>query len=250
MLFTKGITEDTESFRKKSRSSQMAKNNLEEAYDNISNVIYQAVLNPHLDKEMLVQIFDASKQNGFGGLCTSLSHLSIARERLGAKSTTKLISVIAFPFGFIPTSNKLKEAEYAIEKGAEELDFVPNYFALREGNIDIFAEEINQLSELGLPTRVILDTNTLLTSSKLTSVINASIDAGATGIQIGNGFGPALTKNQTQKISEIVKNRVSIKAVGGIKTYNQAIEIMEAGSTYIGTSFGFEINKEQKKKDK
>ena len=60
----------------------MAKNNLEEAYDNISNVIYQAVLNPHLDKEMLIQICDGSKQNGFAGLCTSLSHLSIARERL------------------------------------------------------------------------------------------------------------------------------------------------------------------------
>jgi len=135
----------------------MSQNSLEEAHENISNVIYQAVLNPHLEKEMLVQICNGSKQNGFAGLCTSLSHLSIARERLGSKSTTKLISVIAFPFGFIPTSNKLKEAEYAIEKGAEELDFVPNYFALKEGNIELFAEEINQISELGIPVRVILD---------------------------------------------------------------------------------------------
>jgi len=226
----------------------MGQNRLEEAYDNISNVIHQAVLNPHLDKEMLAQVCNGSKQNVFAGLCTSLSHLSIARERLGSKSNTKLISVIAFPFGFIPTSNKLKEAEYAIEKGAEELDFVPNYFALEEGNIELFAEEINQLSELGIPVRVILDTSTLLNSSKLSLAINASIDAGATGIQIGNGFGPAISKNQTQKVSEIVKNRCSIKAVGGIKTFDQAIEIIEAGSTFIGTSFGFEITKEQKKK--
>ena len=124
----------------------MKKKISEKAYDNISNVIHQAFLNPHLDKEMFVQICDGSKQNSFAGLCTSLSHLSIARERLGIKSTTKLISVIGFPFGFIPTTNKLKEAEYAIEKGAEELDFVPNYFALKEGNIEIFAEEINQIS--------------------------------------------------------------------------------------------------------
>ena len=226
----------------------MRKNNLEEAYDNISNVIYQGALNPHLDKEVLAQICHGSKQNGFAGLCTSLSHLSIARESLGSKSTTKLISVIAFPFGFIPTSNKLKEAEYAIEKGVEELDFVPNYFALEEGNIELFAEEINQLSELGVPVRVILDTSILLNPSKLPLAINASIDAGANGIQIGNGFGPAISKNLTQKVSEIVKNRCSIKAVGGIKTFDQAIEIIEAGSTFIGTSFGFEITKEQKKK--
>ncbi len=227
----------------------MSKNSLEEANANISNVIYQAVLNPHLDEEMLVQICDASKQNGFAGLCTSLSYLPIARERLGNKKTTKLIAVIAFPFGSIPTSHKLKEAEYAIEKGAEELDFVPNYFALKEGNIELFAEEINQISELGIPVRAIIDSNTLLTSSKLSIAINSSIDGGANGIQIGNGFGQPVTKNQIRQVSEIVKNRCSIKSVGGIKTFDQAIEIIEAGSTYIGTSFGFEITQEQKKKD-
>ena len=49
------------------------------------------------------------------------------------------------------------------------------------------------------------------------------------------------TKNQTKQVNEIVKNRISIKAVGGIKTFDQALEIIKAGSTYIGTSFGFEI---------
>jgi len=227
----------------------MIKNSLESAHTNISNVIYQAVLNPHFDKEKIVQVCDAAKQNSFAGLCTSLSHLPITRERLGSKSTTKLISVIAFPFGFIPTSNKLKEAEYAIEEGAEELDLVPSYFALKEGNIELFAEEINLISELGIPVRVIIDSNTILNSSKLSLAIDALIDAGAIGIQLGNGFGPSVTKDQTNHVSKIVKNRCSIKTVGGIKTFDQAIEIIEAGSTYIGTSFGFEITEEQKKKE-
>ena len=227
----------------------MCKNSLEEAHANISNVIYQAILNPHFNKETIVQVCDASKQNGFAGLCTSLANLTIARERLGSKSTTKLISVIAFPFGFIPTSNKLKESEYAIEKGADELDLVPNYFALKEGNIELFAEEINQISELGIPVRVIIDANILINSSKLSMAIDALIDAGAIGIQIGNGFGPSVSKDQTKHVSKLVKNRCSIKAVGGIKTFDQAIEIIEAGSTFIGTSFGFEITQEQKKKE-
>jgi len=227
----------------------MSKNSLEEAHENISNVIYQAVLNPHFDKEMIVKACDASKQNSFAGLCTSLSNLPIARERLGSKSITKLISVIAFPFGFIPTFNKLKEAEYAIEKGAEELDLVPNYFALKEGNIELFAEEINQISELGIPVRVIIDSNTLSNLSKLSIAIEALIDAGAIGIQVGNGFGPSVSKDQTNHVSKLVKNRCSIKTVGGIKTFDQAIEIIEAGSTYIGTSFGFEITQEQRKKE-
>ena len=227
----------------------MRQNSLEKAHENISNVIYQAVLNPHFDKEMIVQACEAAKKYGFAGLCTSLNNLPIARERLGTKSTTKLISVIAFPFGFIPTSNKRKEAEYAIEKGAEELDLVPNYFALKEGSIEIFAEEINQISELGIPVRVIIDSNTLINLSKISIAIEALIDAGAIGIQLGNGFGPSVSKDQTNHVSKIVKNRCSIKTVGGIKTFDQAIEIIEAGSTYIGTSFGFDITQEQRKKE-
>ena len=227
----------------------MNKNSLEAAHADISNVIYQAVLNPHFNKEMIVQVCDASKQNGFAGLCTSLSNLAIARERLGTKSITKLISVIAFPFGFIPSFNKQKEAEYAMEKGAEELDLVPNYFALKEGNTELFAEEINQICELGIPVTVIIDANTLLNSSTLSIAIDALIDAGAIGIQIGNGFGSTVSKDQANHVSKIVKNRCSIKTVGGIKTYDQAIEIIEAGSTYIGTSYGFEITQGQKKKE-
>ena len=228
----------------------MSKTNLEEARANISKVIYQAVLNPHFDKELIVRVCDSSKQNGFAGLCTSLKNLSIARERLGSKSDTKLISVIAFPFGFIPTYNKQIEAEYAIERGAEELDLVPNYHALKEGKIELFAEEINQISELGIPVRVVIDSNIFSNLSKLSIAIDALIDAGAIGIQLGNGFGPSVTKDQTNQISKIVKNRCSIKTVGGIKTFDQAIEIIDAGSTYIGTSFGFEITQGQKKRDK
>ena len=227
----------------------MINNRLEEGHNNISNVIYQAVLNPHFNKEMIIQVCEASKQNGFAGICTSLSYLPIVRERLGSKNTTKLISIIAFPFGFIPTFNKQKEAEYAIEQGAEELDLVPNYFALKEGKTELFAEEINQICELGIPVRVIIDANILIDSSKLSKAINALIDAGAIGIQIGNGFGPSISKDQINHVSKIVKNRCSIKTVGGIKTFDQAIELIEAGSTYIGTSFGFEITQEQKKKE-
>ncbi len=221
----------------------------QEASFDISSVIHQAVLNPHLDKEMLVKICDSSKRNGFGGLCTSLCHLSIARERLGSKGNTKLISVIAFPFGFIPTTNKIKEAEYAIEEGVEELDLVPNYFALKERNTELFAEEINQISELGVPVRVIIDSNIFFDSQQLAVAINASIDAGAHGIQLGNGFGPAITNTQTKNLSEIIKKRCSIKAVGGIKTFDHALGLAESGATFIGTSFGFEIIQELMKKD-
>ena len=105
------------------------------------------------------------------------------------------------------------------------------------------------IRDSGIPVRVIIDANILFNSSKLSMAIDALIDAGAIGIQIGNGFGPYVSKDQTNHVSKIVKNRCSIKTVGGIKTFDQAIEHIEAGSTYIGTSFGFEITQGQKKKE-
>ena len=87
----------------------MSANSLHNEFSDLAPLIHQAALNPHFDKEMLVKVCDASRQHGFAGLCTSLSLLPIVRERLGSKSTTKLVAVIAFPFGFIPNSNKLKE---------------------------------------------------------------------------------------------------------------------------------------------
>ncbi len=226
----------------------MGRQRSKEDYEDISKLIHQAALNPHMDSDMLNKICDASKQNGFAGLCTSLSHLKIARKRLGSKNDTKLISIIAFPFGLIPTHNKLKEAEYAIEEGAEELDLVPNFHALNDKNNQLFAEEINLICELGIPVRVIVDANSLLASKNLSIAINASIEAGAKGIQSGNGFGPPTTSVQIKKLAEIIKNRCSIKAVGGIKTFNQAREIVQAGATQIGTSFGFELVQGQKDK--
>ena len=55
--------------------------------------------------------------------------------KLGSPNKTKLIAVIAFPFGFIPNSHKQAEAEWAEEKVAEELDVVPNFFYLSQLNL-------------------------------------------------------------------------------------------------------------------
>ena len=81
---------------------------------------------------------------------------------------------------------------------------VPNFHTLNDKNSESFAEEINQICELGIPVRVIVDTNSLFASKNLSIAINASIDAGVNGIQSGNGFGPPTTSLQIKKLSEIM----------------------------------------------
>ncbi len=203
----------------------------------LASFIHQAALDPHINIESLNNSCDSSRHFSFGGFCTSLSRLSEARERLGIKRKTKLISVIGFPFGSIPNELKKEEALRAAEQGAEELDLVPNFFALHQNKATLFAEEISEICEIGLLTRVILDISRL-SPSKLELAIEACIDAGARGIQTGSGFGPRVSKQEICAIKDLTRERCSIKAVGGIKTYDHLQELLTAGASEIGTSFG------------
>ena len=212
----------------------------------LPSFIHQAALDPHIDLDSLNQICDACIHFNFSGLCTTLNKISPAKRRLGRNKRTKLIAVIAFPFGAIPSEIKKREAEWAAEHGAEELDLVPNFLNLYEGAVEEFAEEISEITSIGLPSTVILD-SMRLPKEKLSLAIDACIDAGAHGIQTGNGFGVA-TNNKTHifELRSLIKNRCGLKAAGGIKSLSQALELINSGVSSIGTSYGIDITKESK----
>ncbi len=215
----------------------------------LAPLIHQAALDPHLSAETINEICDASLHCNFSGFCTNLTRLSTARLRLGAPNKTKLIAVIAFPFGSIPNIHKQAEAEWAAEQGAEQLDVAPNFFALSEGKIELFADEIANICEIGLPVRVILDMANLK-HQDVALAVEASIDAGAYGIQTGNGFGGEINVSAIHQLVNLTRGRCEIKAVGGIKTVDHALKLIEAGATTIGTSLGPQFIQSLLKKEK
>ena len=91
--------------------------------------------------------------------------------------------------------------------------------------------------------RVIINISDL-SPSIISNAIEASIDAGVEGIQTSNGFSQNITNADIIQLKKLTKGRCSIKAVGGIKTLPHAIELIEAGANYIGTSFGRELMQE------
>ena len=203
----------------------------------LAPLIDQALLDPMLSSERLQEGCDAARHFGFGGLCTTLTHLSAARERLGAPGATRLIAVIAFPFGAIPTPLKLAEAEWAAAHGAEALDVVPNLAALADGCSDAYAEELASLCSLGLPVTVILDM-ARFNDIQLALAVEAAIDAGAAALQTSNGFGPATSAGQIQQLRSLSRGRCGLKAAGGVHSLEQCEQLLEAGATALGTSSG------------
>jgi len=196
----------------------------------------QAILDPLLNRESLLELCDAGRQEQVRAISTTLSHLPLLRDRLGGTDAGPvLVAVIGFPFGAIPAELKRSEAEWAASHGAQELDVVPDFQALANQEAGRFAEELASLCDLGLPLRVILDM-TRLDDEQLTLAVEASIDAGAAGVQTGNGFGPACHPDQIRQLKLLCRNRCAIKAAGGIHQLDLVLDLVDAGADLLGTS--------------
>ena len=213
----------------------------------LAALIDQATLDPFLPKQLIKEICNASIHYRFRGVCSDLIKLKECKDHLRNHPEIKLIGVIAFPFGCIPMKHKKAEAEWAFENGANELELVPNFHALKEKKTDIFAEEIASICEIGLPVTTVLDTRNL-SKEEISLAINSSLEAGTSTIQNCNGFGGSVQKQDIKMLSDLSKGRCAIKAVGAIKTFSQCIDVIEAGASRIGTSYGLEIMNSLKKK--
>jgi deoxyribose-phosphate aldolase len=203
----------------------------------LAPLIDHALLDPHQGREAIERCCDQARHFGFAGVCVASRWLAVARERLGRDTRVKLIGVVAFPFGAVPSQIKRAEAEAAAETGADELDLVPDFGALADGNGAAVYDEIGSIVALGLPVKVILEAGRLGPEA-LQLLVEASIDAGAAFLKTGSGFGPAVTVEQVSLLRELARGRAGIKASGGIANLEQAFALVEAGASRLGTSRG------------
>jgi deoxyribose-phosphate aldolase len=159
-------------------------------------------------------------------------------------TSVKVCSVVGFPLGANASAVKALEAKKCVEEGAEEIDMVMNIGFLRSGKYDIVEKDIKKVVENTKPNiivKVILETG-FLTDEEKRIACNIAESAGAHFVKTSTGlwnFGA--TVEDVRLMKEVVKNRMEVKAAGGIRTYEQAIKMIEAGASRIGTSTGVDI---------
>jgi deoxyribose-phosphate aldolase len=208
----------------------------------LAPLIDHAQLDPLAGREAIVRCCDEARHFGFAGVCVASRWVCLARERLpraaaGPGHEPRLVSVIGFPFGAVAAEIKRHEAEWAAEQGADELDVVPDFGALTDGDSAALLADLAPIAELGLPFKVILETGKL-TPEALELLVEVSIDAGATFLKTGSGFGPPASVDQVKTLRQLARGRAAVKASGGIASVAGALELVEAGATRLGTSRG------------
>jgi deoxyribose-phosphate aldolase len=148
-----------------------------------------------------------------------------------------VVSVVGFPFGAVPAAVKRAEAEAAAAAGADELDVVPDFGALADGDSTALLADLAPIAELGPPVKVILEVGRL-NPEALALLVEVSLDAGARYLKSGSGFGPPVSPAQVRRLVALARGRAGVKASGGIAGLDQAYALVEAGAVRLGTSRG------------
>jgi deoxyribose-phosphate aldolase len=199
--------------------------------------IDHSLLTPLATSEQVIKWCDEADRFGFAAVCVYPVYVRQAVELLHNKSP-KVCTVIGFPTGATTSSVKLYEAQEAVENGATELDVVINLGWLRAGKTEDVHREIAEICEAtGQTVKAILETS-LLTDQEKKIAAEICMDAGVNFLKTSTGWNGGATVSDIRLLKEITRDRVEIKASGGIRTAEQAIDLILAGATRLGTSRG------------
>ncbi|MDB9524437.1 deoxyribose-phosphate aldolase [Oscillatoria sp. CS-180] len=209
----------------------------------LAPLIDHSLLTSTATPEQVMQWCSDCDRYRFATVCVSPVYVALAREQLQGKSA-KVCTVIGFPTGATTTACKLYEAQEAVENGATELDVVINQGWLKSGQHDRLHREVAEICEAtGTPVKAILETS-VLSPAELKTAADICMDAGAAFLKTSTGWQGGATVDVIRQLREIAKGRVGIKASGGIRTAEQALLLIQAGATRIGTSRGPELVKQ------
>jgi len=206
----------------------------------IAPYIDHTLLNQSATPQQIQQCCYEAERYKFASVCVFPSYVQLAKELLQGKSPN-VSTVIGFPTGATTSKVKLYEAQEAVENGATELDVVINLSWLKTGKSDELHREIAEIcEETGQTVKAIIET-TVLTEDEKRLAVEILMDAGIAYIKTSTGWYGGATVEDIRLIKSITKGRIGIKASGGIRTYEQAVDLIVAGATRLGTSRGVEI---------
>lgn len=203
----------------------------------INNYIDYTNLNAYTTKEDIQKLCDEAINNHFASVCVNPCYVELAHSLLEG-TNVNVCTVIGFPLGANLLAVKEYEAISAVELGADEIDMVVNIGAIKDGDFEYVKEEIETIRDSigGKTLKVIIETCYLTKEEiiKMTKICNETF---VHFIKTSTGFGTRGASLEDISIIKEHKNDVlEIKASGGIKTYEDALNFVEAGATRIGTS--------------
>ena len=188
------------------------------------------------------QICREALEIGAASVCINPCNTEQARRLLDG-SGVRVCTVIGFPLGANTPEVKAFETQDAIRRGAEEVDMVINVGALLAGDDETVYRDIKAVVDAaaGTLTKVIIETCYLSDDQKKTAC-ELAMRAGADFVKTSTGFGTGgATPHDVALMRGVVGSKLQVKASGGIRTYEDAAAVVEAGADRLGVSASLTI---------
>ncbi len=209
---------------------------------NIASFIDHTALKPNTTEEQIRQLCAEAKEFGFASVCVNPTWVKLCADLLDG-TDVKVCTVIGFPLGANLSETKALEAKLAVEQGAREVDMVLNIGALKSGNLALVERDIRTVRNVvhTATFKVIIET-CLLTDDEKVLASQLSKNAGADFVKTSTGFS---TGGATVEDIRLMRNTVGpdmgVKASGGVKDFDGAKAMIDAGATRLGCSASIAI---------
>ena len=227
------VDRDTDTAEAATRSLQASR--VSSRHD-LASRIDHTVLHPDARRADVERACMVARDLGCAGLCINPIHVRMA-SRLLAGTPVKVVAVVGFPFGATYTAAKVLETELAVQDGADELDMVLDIGRLIDGETGNVEADIRSVVQAagGRPVKVVLECG-LLSDDQKREAVRTAERAGATFVKTSTGFlGSGATVHDVTVLRQAAR-AVKIKATGGIRFYEDAVALLDAGASRLGTS--------------
>ena len=219
-----------------------------------AKTVDHTLLKPDATEDQIKTLCKEAARYHFAAVCIPPCYVKTAAKELRG-TDVKVATVVSFPFGNDATAVKISAVRDAITRGASELDVVMNISKFLSGEFDYVADELSSLTQEvsvvamnnglnDVVMKVIIETAYLTNKMKrLATQIVAS--SGADFVKTSTGFGPGgATPDDVTLLREEAPEGLAVKASGGIKTLEDALEILNAGASRLGMSASVAVMEE------
>ena len=209
---------------------------------NLAKLIDHTLLKPSATTRDIHNLCEEAEKYKFHSVCVSPCFVSLARGLL-KQSQIVVTTVIGFPMGYNTSHIKKMEARNAIARGAAELDIVINGGFLKEGKDSSIKNEIEDILTLSsnIIYKIIVETS-LLTDPEKKRAAQLIIETGADFVKTSTGFfASGASFEDVFLLKKTVQDKIKIKAAGGIKDFQTAYKMLQAGADRIGSSNSVKI---------
>jgi len=184
---------------------------------------------------------EESKKYPFAALAVDLFYIPLTFELLKGTGIP-IVAPISYPLGGMTTEAKVRQAQYAVENGADEMDMSINFAAFWSGDYDAVREDIGAVVKVagGRVVKAVVYVPEMTDEEKI-KIARIAKEAGASFIKTCCGFGCVTKTHDVRVIKEALGDEIKVMVAGGVRTAEQALAMIEAGVHRVASSTPFDI---------